>query len=174
MNTNGVLSFGQPFYYPFSSNGLNFGSILTPPIIAPFWDDINVVDGGEIYFRLETEYNITSQLVSEIATQFSEAVKEFLNPSVFVATWDRVAAFDVNYDSLANTFQVIVISDGTRTFVKFIYGDIQWGGSTTLIGVSTGDGFNFTTISSSLTSSVYSLSNTSFTDRIDGECQIFD
>ena len=39
----------------------------------------------------------------------------------------------------ANTFQAVIATDGQRTFVLFIYGDIEWGNSAT-IGFNAGDG----------------------------------
>lgn len=90
---------------------------------------------------------------------------------MFVATWDRVAAYSLSFgtDGLVNTFQVSLVSDGTRTFVRFSYGDIQWGGSRTLIGVSAGNGLNFTTHPASLTSSVLLLDNTTVIYKADSK-----
>ena len=38
----------------------------------------------------------------------------------------------------ANTFQVVIATDGQRTFVFFIYGDIEWGDDAN-IGFDAGD-----------------------------------
>ena len=160
-----MLSFRQPLTL-ISSSGLNFNSIFTPPIIAPFWDDINVFIGGTIYYRQESNPVIAKELQQAISSQYPEA--ELFHPSlVFVATWDRVEAFISTFRGLVNTFQVIIVSDGTQTFVRFNYGDIQWGGSNTLIGVSAGDGVNFITHPASLSSSVLTIDNTTVTYRVD-------
>ena len=37
-----------------------------------------------------------------------------------------------------NTFQVVIATDGQRTFVHFLYGDIEWGFAN--IGFNAGDG----------------------------------
>ena len=170
VNTNGVLSFGEQFSATFP-NGRNFSSIPSLPIIAPFWDDVNINNGGTIYYRQESDPSVAEQIQQEISSQYPEA--ELFRPSlVFVATWDRVQPFTTFYRGLENTFQVVVVSDGTLTFVRFNYGDIQWGGSTTLIGVSAGDQFNFITHPSSLSSSVTLLDNTTATYRVDRECVI--
>ena len=170
MNTNGLLSFGRRFT-SFSSGGSNFSSVSSPPIIAPFWDDININNGGRIYYRQDFNSSVADQVQQEIHTQFPDV--EFFYPSlVFVATWDRVAAFGSSFGF--NTFQAIIASDGRRTFVRFNYGDIQWGGSSTLIGVSAGDRVNFVTHSASLSLSVRLLDNTATTYRIDGKfCDIY-
>ena len=42
-------------------------------------------------------------------------------------------------DRQANTFQAVIATDGQRTFVLFIYANIQWGNRAT-IGFNAGDG----------------------------------
>ena len=166
MNTNGVLSFGQHFLV-FSSFGHDFNAVFTPPIIAPFWDDVDIRIGGTIYYRQDFSSSIAEQVQQEIYTQFPDV--GFFYPSlVFVATWDRVAQFGSITDRF-NTFQVVVASDGDKTFVKFNYGDIQWGGYRTLIGISAGDRINFITHSASLSLCVLSLDNTTATYRVDSK-----
>ena len=163
MSTNGVLSFGQPFTF-YSSFGANFDSIRipSPPLIAPFWDDVDIRNGGTIYYRQDNTLSIAQQIQQDISLQFHNI--SLFHPSlVFIATWDRVAPFGFLRDPLLNTFQVVVASDGTRTFVRFNYGDIQWGGFSTLIGVSIGDRANFITHPASLNQSVLSLDNSTTT-----------
>lgn len=168
MNTNGVLSFGEGFTVP-STFGSNFSDVtFSPPVIAPFWDDVDTTRGGTIYYRQVSNSTITELVKRAIASDYPEAA--FFQPSlVFVATWDRVEPYDINARGLTNTFQVVVASNGIWTFVKFSYGDIQWGGVSTLIGVSSGDRINFVTHSASLSSSVLSLDNTTTTYRVDGK-----
>ena len=169
MNTNGVLSFGQTFTRT-SSSGVNFNSVSSPPIIAPFWDDVDVRNGGRIYYRQDNTSSVADQVQQNINTQFPDV--GFFYPSlVFVATWDRVERFQFGGSSGAtNTFQVVIASDGRRTFVRFSYGDIQWGGFNTLIGVSAGDRINFITHPASLSSSVTSLlDNTTVTYRVESK-----
>ena len=166
MNTNGVLSLGQPFTR-FSSFGSNFDSVPSPPIIAPFWDDVDIRAAGTIFYRQDFSSSVADQVQQEIYAQFPDI--GFFYPSlVFVATWDRVATLP-HFSGRLNTFQAIIASDGVRTFVRFNYGDIQWGGFRTLIGVSAGDGINFITHPASLSSSVLLLDNTATTYRIDSK-----
>ena len=165
MNTNGVLSFRQSFLR-YSSFGCDFNSVSSPPIIAPFWDDVDIRKGGTIYYRQDFSSSTADRVQQEINTQFPD--DGFFYPLlVFVATWDRVPAY--LFSGRYNTFQVIIVSDGERTFVKFNYGDIQWGGSRTLIGVSAGNRVNFITHPASLSSSVLSLDNTTATYKIDSK-----
>ena len=162
-----MLSFGRSFLST-SSGGSNFNSVSSPPIIAPFWDDVDITKSGRIYYRQESDPTVAEQVLKDISSQYPEA--EFFHPSlVFVATWDTVAAFRSDFLGLFNTFQVTVISNGTWTFVRFSYGDIQWGGTNTLIGVSAGDGVSFVTHPASLSSSVLFLDDTNVTYRIDSK-----
>ena len=167
MNANGVLSFGR-FFRTTNSGGSNFNTVSSPPIIAPFWNDINVERGGTIYYRQDNTSFIANQVQQYIITQFPDI--GFFYPSlVFVATWDRVEQFGGSR-GLVNTFQVVIASDGVQTFVRFSYRDIQWGGSNTLIGVSAGDRINFITHPASLSSFVTSLlDNTTTPYRIDSK-----
>ena len=164
MSTNGVLSFGQSFTDT-SSSGRNFDSVSSPPIIAPFWDDINIRDGGMIYYRQDFDPFIADLIRQEVSSQYPE-VGFFFPSLVFVATWDRVAQYFA-FNGLFNTFQAVIASDGSRTFVRFTYGDIQWGGSNTLIGVSAGDQRNFISHPASLSPGVVFLDGTNITYRVD-------
>ena len=159
MNTNGVLSFGEA-YTRFLSVDFNF--LSSPPIIAPFWDDINIVRGGTIYYRQDSNSTITELVQQAVASEYPEAAS-FQPSLVFVATWDRVESFRLSDGGRVNTFQVVVASDGTWTFVRFSYGDIQWGGNTTQIGVSAGDRVNFITHPASQSTAVLMLYNTTTT-----------
>ena len=169
MNTNGVLSFGRS-YNQVSGGGRNFDSVSSPPIIAPFWDDIDVSVGGLIYYRQVSDFATADLVRREVVSQFPE-VDGFFPFVVFVATWDRVAQFAGRNGSF-NTFQTVIASDGSRTFVRFAYGDIQWGRSRTLIGVSAGDRLNFVTHPASLSPSVLSLDGTNVTYRVDSKLSI--
>ena len=61
-----------------------------------------------------------------------------------------------------NTFQAVLATDGTQTYVMFLYQDIQWSSSATSIGFNAGDGVNFITVPESLTvEGVLNLTNTS-------------
>lgn len=170
VNTNGVISFGTSFTST-SSNGVNFDRTDTPPIIAPFWDDINTINGGTIYYRVDTDPIIRDLVNQEILAQYPAEFPPFQATLVFVATWDRVQPFYSNLTGQVNTFQAVIASDGTRSFVRFTYGDIQWGRVSTLIGVSAGDRVNYITHPLSLSSSVTSIANTNVTYRIDRKWQ---
>ena len=68
---------------------------------------------------------------------------------------------------MRNTFQAVLSTDGNRTFVMFLYHDIQWSSdilwsSGTIIGFNAGDGLNYFTLPQSVTvDGVLNLDNTS-------------
>ena len=156
-----MLSLESPFTRV-SSYGFTFDKVLSPQIIAPFWDDIDVTKGGTIYYRPDTDPALAERLGKEISIQYPEAAS-FYPSLVFVATWDSVAAYNRSLAGLFNTFQAAVVSDGIKTFVRFSYGDLQWGGLETSIGLSAGDGLNFINHPASLSSYVLSLDDSTFT-----------
>ena len=62
---------------------------------------------------------------------------------------------------VVNTFQAVLATDGTMTFVMFLYEDIQWGSAQTTIGFNAGDRSQFITLPESLTAEgVLNLENT--------------
>ncbi|WP_322866272.1 Hint domain-containing protein [Aquicoccus sp. G2-2] len=99
INTNGNISFGA------ANTGWNPNLDGTAtPVIAPFWADVDLNKGGEIYWDLDPS-----------------------NGTVTI-TWDDVARYS---GSGANSFQLVLTSTGDGGFdANFIYEDIQWTSST--------------------------------------------
>jgi len=96
VNSNGNISFGTP------NTGYQTADLsgASTPIIAPFWSDVNIASGGEIYWDVDAA-----------------------NGTVTI-TWDSVAPY---FGSGANSFQLVLTSTGGSDFdVDFIYEDIQW------------------------------------------------
>ena len=141
MNTNGVISLSRSFISP-SGRGSDFGSVLfSPPIIAPFWDNIDITNGGNITYRQVSDNNTLQKIHQEISTLYP-GLGNARPRLVFLATWEHVPSNHAIAPSTdRNTFQVYVASNGTWTIVRFCYGVIEWATNSTLIGVSAG-GFN--------------------------------
>ena len=60
-----------------------------------------------------------------------------------------------------NTFQTVLATDGSQTFVMFLYEDIQWANAQTTIGFNAGDRFQSITLPESQTiEGVLNLQNT--------------
>lgn len=100
INTNGLITFDGPetAYTPIAIN--TFGE----PAIAPFWSDVDITKGGEIYW----DVNPTSGAIT--------------------ITWSEVAPYDdFSGSPPLNSFQVVLTNTGGGDFsVEFIYEDIEW------------------------------------------------
>ena len=169
MNTNGVLSFNspnpstRPRDFPFNS----------PPLIAPYFHDVDLNSGGTIFYRQTTDDNHLSSIGTfiNLLTELSD-----FNPSLlFVATWFQVAPYSGTGEIGQNTFQAVLATDGETSIVGFIYGDIQWGQGAE-IGFNAGDGVSFLSVPPSGvdTRDIETQSNVGvrgvFIYQVDGEC----
>ena len=91
MNSNGILSLRVGFTdfspEPFPlNNGFQDDSIL----IAPFWDDVNINNAGDIFFRFSSD----PLLLQEVGDSISNAFGITFQPTLlFIVTWDGVAQF---------------------------------------------------------------------------------
>ena len=176
MNTNGLLSFNSS--NPFTrSRDFPFNS---PPLIAPYFHDVDLNNGGTIFYRQTTDHNLVSgvDLLSAVGTLVNllTDLSDF-NPSLlFIATWYQVAPFQSLFrESDRNTFQAVLATDGETSIVSFIYGDIQWGEGAE-IGFNAGDGVSFLSVPPSGvdTRDIETQSNVGvrgvFIYQVDGEC----
>ena len=111
MNTNGILSFRSQYlqYFPemFPCTGL--------PLIAPFWNDIDITTSGNIFYRTPSNVALLQRAHDQLQELFPSS-GNFTPTTVFIATWDRVAQF------------------GRRTQVRFCIHDnllllvyLEWG-----------------------------------------------
>lgn len=88
MNANGVLSFGNSFsdFTPESFPLIG----RTTPVIALYWDDHDVRNQGEIFYRTSKYL----PLINDVGNRISEAFSTPFTPrTLFIATWDGVKQF---------------------------------------------------------------------------------
>ena len=124
ISTDGLLSFGSNFTnccpepFPISS----------PPLVAPFWRDVDITQGGSVYYRIISSSSTTSgsrQLLLGINLSIGSSFGTTFSASyVLVVTWVNVVP--PRGDLRNNTFQAILATDGIQSYVAFIYGDMQW------------------------------------------------
>jgi hypothetical protein len=96
INSNGLITFDSPetAYTPVGITG------YTSPAIAPFWSDVDLNKGGEIYWNVDA---VTGTVT---------------------ITWSDVAPYT---GTGTNSFQMVITDTGGGDFsVEFIYEDIQW------------------------------------------------
>ena len=88
VNTNGILSFRSQYlqYFPemFPSTGL--------PLIAPFWNDVNIRRFGNISYRITSNATLLQRARDQLQELFPSS-GNFTPTTLFIATWDRVAPF---------------------------------------------------------------------------------
>uniref|UniRef100_A0A8C5QV24 NIDO domain-containing protein n=1 Tax=Leptobrachium leishanense TaxID=445787 RepID=A0A8C5QV24_9ANUR len=166
VNHNGLLSFVQPVSQ-YTPSIPSFGS--GNPFLAPFWADVHNGIAGDIYYRQSADPELLARATTDVRTYFD--YPDFTAQWVFVATWDKVAHFG-SQSNKVNTFQVVLITDRSKTFVLFNYGKIQWttgtasggvnglGGIPALGGVYSGDHTCFYTIPGSLSPEIININST--------------
>ena len=74
-----------------------------------------------------------------------------------------------------NTFQAVLVTDGQRSFIIYLYAFIEWGNFITNLGFSAGDGLRHVMFPEAFTSAVQSIEETSnvgvrgvYAFRVDG------
>ncbi|XP_074837543.1 alpha-tectorin-like [Carettochelys insculpta] len=120
VNNNGVVSFGVPVnQFTPDSFPLSDGRAF----VAPFWADVDNRITGEVYYRQSQDPQLLQKVTADINAYFAH--EEFTATWLFVATWDRVTFYG-SQSSKVNTFQVVLTTDGNRSFIMLHYSDIQW------------------------------------------------
>ncbi|KAK1153453.1 alpha-tectorin [Acipenser oxyrinchus oxyrinchus] len=144
VNNNGVISFNvqvsqfTPEAFPLTDSR---------SFIAPFWADVHNGIRGDVYYRESTDPDILQRATLDIRRYYKNS---FSASWVFIATWHRVTFYGGSQSTPVNTFQAVLISNGTAFFAMFNYGDISWttgtasGGDplTGLGGTAAQSGFN--------------------------------
>ncbi|MFT7814773.1 alpha-tectorin-like, partial [Arapaima gigas] len=117
VNDNGDLTFAQALqaYIPYQ-----FPAYGERDIIAPFWTDLDTRGHGTISYRQVTSGSILQQATNDINRYFPRL--SFTATWVFIATWDRVAYYPMT--NTETSFQVVLISDGRKSFILMNYGSI--------------------------------------------------
>ncbi|KAK6179468.1 hypothetical protein SNE40_011821 [Patella caerulea] len=123
INDDGVISFITPLDI-FDVQGTWTSN--TKPFICSYCTDINVQNGGDVFYHLRTDTTTISNITSDLR-QYQEINSDYNPEWVFVATWDRVKSFGNNTgEGNGNTFQVIMASDGNTSVVIFQYQTLTW------------------------------------------------
>jgi hypothetical protein len=104
VSTNGVISLRNSYVnHAVESFPLQSSNAI---VIAPFWADIDIENGGELYFRSSDDSN----LLQEVEVVIGEGDgSDFLPITLFIATWYRVAPFGrPQEDVVSVTIQVCI------------------------------------------------------------------
>ncbi|MFT7814746.1 uncharacterized protein LOC107095177, partial [Arapaima gigas] len=155
VNNNGFLTFGRPWngtYYSLFQSDID--------IIAPLWNPWDSAEGGTVSYRQVTSGSDLERATSDINQYFPEL--DFTATWVFIVTWGNMT-----YSTLATetTFQLLLISDGSMSFVLFNYGRISSLISYAQAGFNTADSAHYQSLSSSSVSDLTFKSNVGVSGR---------
>ncbi|OXB52164.1 hypothetical protein ASZ78_007861, partial [Callipepla squamata] len=171
VNNNGVISFGTgvPEFtpHPFPLRGHR-------PFVAPYWADVDTRLGGDVFYRETRSPQLLARVSRDIAPIIAPPDPVPEPVWVFVATWDRVPFFGAASDKV-NTFQAVLATDGSTSFIILNYGDIEWttgianqgdphtglGGTPAQAGFNSGDDVHYYNIPGSRTPAVLRINRTS-------------
>ena len=84
VNTNGVLTFDQPFLVPLP-RPFPYNSLRK---ISPFWENFDTSRNGRIYYRNTTDITLLRRAQYHLQDIFPSA-RGFFPSYLFIATWDR-------------------------------------------------------------------------------------
>ena len=87
VSTNGVISFRAAFN---SYHSRPFPITTSDILIAPFWDDSNVLRGGQVLFRPSDNQT----LLHEVGSTINDTLEfDFTPTMLLIATWNRIPEF---------------------------------------------------------------------------------
>ncbi|XP_017210066.1 sushi, nidogen and EGF-like domain-containing protein 1 isoform X1 [Danio rerio] len=136
VNNNGDLTFSQNLEqyvpYVFPGNG-------SQDIIAGLWTDLDNRERGVVSYNQYTNGSVLTRATQDINNYFPYLT--FTASWVFVATWDKVAYYPVT--DTKTSFQMVLISDSSNSFVLMNYGDIAVAGQQVEAGYDTINSTNY-------------------------------
>ena len=95
VGTNGYFT----FQYFTSFAPFIFNENTTQSLVAPFFTDIDIGQGGQIDYEIHT-VTTSQSILSEVNSLINEHTQtEFSGEWLLVATWDNVAPFGSSFDN---------------------------------------------------------------------------
>ncbi len=133
INSNGVISLGSPY----ETAGISSFPTTSPPLIAPFWIDLNPSVNGTISYRYISNTSFIDQGINAF-NGFNFPL--YGSTSALLITWDEVVRFGVS--EVTETFQVVLSTNGSSSYAYFLYSDELYPLGA-VAGINVGDGVNF-------------------------------
>ena len=109
VNTNGILSFRFTFTSPFTRTF----PFISPPLIAPYWDNFDLRRGGNLFYRQTSNVSLIQRVRNQLQNIFSSA-NDFPPTRLFIATWDRVPG-------RFQRFGLVCVCNKSLNFVRYMY-----------------------------------------------------
>jgi len=135
VSSNGLLSLDTSFteysprVFPFQS----------PPIIAPFWLDLNPLEGGQISYRYLSNFTAIDEVINNYNI-YNDCNNTYDSASALLVTWEEVRL--IGSTNFTETFQVVLTSDGMQSYALFLYSNEMFP-ARAAVGINVGDGINF-------------------------------
>jgi hypothetical protein len=131
ITNNGLFSFLQPTYHFFTPQ--SFRTLNESRFVAGFWYLHNRISiGNEIYYQIHSNASM-SNFTIKVFNKISDYVRKFFpeqrpfNPKmVITGTWYYISIDNNATGESNNTFQIVLCTDEDRSFVFFLYHDLQW------------------------------------------------
>lgn len=136
VNNNGIISFKTK---EDSYNPEDFPRNNSPPVIAPFWADIDIQNvGGSVFYLNSSDKDILNLASSEVRHYFPQ-YGNFNATWVLIATWYNVGFYSAKgwRKNKKNTFQAVLITNWVQSFAIFNYNKLEWTSSKTEDNTST-------------------------------------
>ncbi len=158
ISNNGLISFetavsdytGDPFPL---SNGIR--------MIAGYWGDVDTRSDPQllatVFYRETTNESVLARATAEINENFPIR-PAFAATQVVITTYFKVGRYSADYSARA-TFQIVLISDGTRSFTQLLYNELEWSGAQA--GFNSGNAYNYFSLPGALTPQVTNLNSLS-------------
>ena len=93
---NGVISFREPF----SSPTPQYFPLPRYRLIAPFWDNIDISNRGQVYYRFTDSPALCDEVVNYLENMSD--IIPFKPTLLFIATWEGVPLSGVNQGGKVN------------------------------------------------------------------------
>ena len=91
--------------------------------IAAFDHDLDTTSNGDMYYRFTNNQQTLNQIGQEINSLNYLNKTNFMPTNAFIVTWDSVASWDTSKSGYVS-FQVILSTDGSNSFLTINYGSL--------------------------------------------------
>ena len=137
INVNGYITLGREASIKVLSSDSNLANTA---IIFPFLTDFDLRVSGTILYKEER-----NPLILKLIKLDTNLLDKNFEPNwSFIATWNRAPSHNYYQNSsITNTFQVVLTTDGVKSFIVFNYGKLMFSNEYAKAGFYSGNYMNF-------------------------------